>query len=41
MYADGVMTASAEGLFVQPRGGMYALKAHESALRGIPGQSDD
>lgn len=38
MYADGVMTASAEGLFVQPRGGMYSLRAHESALRGIPGQ---
>lgn len=26
MYADGVMTASAEALFVQPRGGMAALK---------------
>jgi len=38
MYADGIMTASAEGLFVQPKGGMYALKAHESALRGNEGK---
>lgn len=35
MYADGEMTASAEGLFVQPRGGMYSLKAHEASMRGI------
>ena len=40
MFAEGIMTASAEGLFVQPRGGMYSLRAHESAMRGIPGQSD-
>ncbi len=26
MYADGVMTASAEGLFIQPRGGMRNIK---------------
>lgn len=25
MYADGIMTASAEGLFVQPRGGIYSI----------------
>ena len=31
MFADGVMTASAEGLFVQPKGGMRALTTHESA----------
>jgi hypothetical protein len=33
MYADGVMTASAEGLFVQPRGGMHAVKTLEAATR--------
>jgi hypothetical protein len=33
MYAEGVMTASAEGLFVQPKGGMYAVKPQEAALR--------
>ncbi|MDZ7785447.1 MAG: PaaI family thioesterase [Halioglobus sp.] len=33
MYADGVMTASAEGLFVCPRGGMRALKS-QSATPG-------
>lgn len=26
MFADGIMTASAEGLFVQPRGGMHSIK---------------
>lgn len=33
MYAEGVKTASAEGLFVQPKGGMYAVKTQEAALR--------
>jgi hypothetical protein len=33
MYAEGVMTASAEGLFVQPRGGMYAVKTQVAAHR--------
>jgi hypothetical protein len=33
MYADGVMTASAEGLFVQPRGGMHSVKIQEAARR--------
>jgi hypothetical protein len=32
MFADGVMTASAEGLFVQPKGGMASLTTHASAL---------
>jgi hypothetical protein len=31
MFADGVMTASAEGLFVVPRGGMRAVKTQEAA----------
>jgi hypothetical protein len=31
MFADGVMTASCEGLFVQPRGGMAAVKAQIDA----------
>lgn len=31
MYAEGVMTASAEGLFVQPRGGMRSVKTQEAA----------
>ncbi|MAT91912.1 MAG: thioesterase [Halioglobus sp.] len=35
MYADGVRTASAEGLFVQPRGGMEGLQAQ--AARGSAG----
>ena len=35
MYADGVMTASAEGLFVQPRGGMQTVRTHEAAVRGV------
>lgn len=35
MYADGVMTASAEGLFVQPKGGIYSVKTQEGALRDI------
>ena len=26
MFADGIMTASCEGLFVQPRGGMMSIK---------------
>ena len=34
MFADGIMTASAEGLFVQPKGGIYSVKTHESAVRG-------
>ena len=33
MFAEGVKTASAEGLFVQPKGGMYAVKTQEAALR--------
>lgn len=32
MFADGVLTASAEGLFVQPRGGMASLQPLDSAL---------
>jgi Thioesterase superfamily len=34
MYAEGVMTASAEGLFVQPRGGMPAVQTLAAATRG-------
>jgi acyl-coenzyme A thioesterase PaaI-like protein len=30
MYANGIMTASAEGLFVQPKGGIYSIKAQKS-----------
>ncbi len=30
MYAEGVMTASAEGLFVQPRGGIDLIRAQKS-----------
>jgi len=33
MYAEGVLTASAEGLFVQPRGGMHSIKTQEAATR--------
>ena len=33
MFAEGIKTASAEGLFVQPKGGMYAVKTQEAALR--------
>jgi hypothetical protein len=33
MYAEGVMTASAEGLFVQPKGGIYSIKTQEAAKR--------
>jgi len=33
MFADGVLTASAEGLFVQPKGGIYSVKTHESATK--------
>jgi hypothetical protein len=29
MYADGVMTSSCEGLFVQPRGGMQAVQVEQ------------
>tara|TARA_B110000503_G_scaffold32101_2_gene52076 strand:- start:12143 stop:12829 length:687 start_codon:yes stop_codon:yes gene_type:complete len=29
MYAEGVMTASAEGLFVQPRGGIDLIRAQQ------------
>ena len=32
MYADGVMTASAEGLFVQPRGGMLSVQKQDGPL---------
>lgn len=35
MYAEGAMTASAEGLFVQPRGGIYSVKTLEAAKRNI------
>ena len=31
MFAEGVMTASAEGLFVQPKGGMRAVKTQIGA----------
>ncbi|MDE0951563.1 MAG: PaaI family thioesterase [Halioglobus sp.] len=31
MFAEGIMTASAEGLFVQPRGGMHAVKTQVAA----------
>jgi acyl-coenzyme A thioesterase PaaI-like protein len=30
MYADGIMTASAEGLFVQPKGGMHSIDTQTS-----------
>jgi hypothetical protein len=33
MYAEGVLTASAEGLFVQPKGGMRSIKTQEAATR--------
>jgi hypothetical protein len=33
MYAEGVMTASCEGLFVQPRGGMSSMKVLDAARR--------
>ena len=33
MFAEGVMTASAEGLFVQPRSGMGAIRTLEAATR--------
>jgi acyl-coenzyme A thioesterase PaaI-like protein len=33
MYAEGVLTASAEGLFIQPRGGMGTIETHDKALR--------
>ena len=29
MYAQDVLTASAEGLFVQPRGGMLAVQTQQ------------
>jgi len=32
MFANGVLTASCEGLFVQPRGGMESVKVLEAAL---------
>lgn len=35
MYAEGVMTASAEGLFVQPRGGMMSITTLEAAKRHL------
>lgn len=31
MYAEGIMTASAEGLFVQPRGGMHSIQTQVPA----------
>ena len=31
MFADGTMTASCEGLFVQPRGGMDNVKMQDGA----------
>ncbi len=31
MYAEGVMTASAEGLFVEPRGGMQVIRTQQPA----------
>jgi hypothetical protein len=31
MFAEGVMTASAEGLFVQPRGGMHVVRTQKPA----------
>ncbi|CAA0078352.1 Uncharacterised protein [Halioglobus japonicus] len=31
MYAEGVMTASAEGLFVQPRGGIHEVRTQKAA----------
>ena len=34
MFGEGVMTASAEGLFVQPRGGMRSVQTLEAATRG-------
>jgi hypothetical protein len=33
LYAEGVMTASAEGLFVQPRGGMHSVQTLKAATR--------
>lgn len=33
LHADGVMTASAEGLFVQPRGGLSALDTQQGLAR--------
>ena len=36
MYADDVKTASAEALFVQPRGGIFSLKPQSG-----PGSSRD
>jgi hypothetical protein len=33
MFAEGIMTASAEGLFVQPRGGMLAVQALAAATQ--------
>lgn len=40
MHADGVLTASAEGLFVQPKGGMYAVKPLEASMRGIEDEGE-
>ena len=36
MHADGIKTASAEGLFVQPRGGMRALRS-----QAAPGETEE
>ncbi len=33
MYAEGVMTASAEGLFVQPRGGMRSVQTQKATTQ--------
>ena len=35
MYAEGVMTAIAEALFVQPKGGMMAVRTLEAAKRHL------
>jgi hypothetical protein len=35
MYAEGVMTASAEGLFVQPRGGMLSITTLDAAKKHL------
>lgn len=36
MYADGIMTASAEGLFVQPRGGIHSIDTQKSTESQYP-----
>ncbi|MFK8050372.1 MAG: PaaI family thioesterase [Halioglobus sp.] len=39
MFADGVMTASCDGLFVQPKGGMHKVKVLQAALAQPKSQS--